>query len=158
MILNQVAISILQTPAGLASESPNPSAQATSCWQSAIIQLDVQNPDLRSKSLNIYWNKGALLKLETNFCFKYLCRVSSLRPSGIWRHSWILNFRSLSCAESARVSRIFKVRKGSHSTAHMFCPSVLGQNIDTLFGPNGALLGALWWSTLRSASRSFSFI
>ena len=38
------------------------------------------------------WNKGVLLKLETNFCFKDFCRESSLQPSGIWRSSWILNF------------------------------------------------------------------
>ena len=36
-----------------------------------------------------------------------------------------------------------------------FCSSILRQNIDISFGPNGAPLGALWWSTLRSASRSY---
>ena len=30
--------------------------------------------------------------------------------------------------------------------------SVLGQNIDISFGPNGAPPGALWWSSLRAAS------
>ena len=33
--------------------------------------------------------------------------------------------------------------------------SILGQNIDISFGPNGAPLGARWWSTLRTASRSY---
>ena len=33
--------------------------------------------------------------------------------------------------------------------------SVLGQNIDTSFGPNRALLGARWWYTLHAASRSY---
>ena len=33
--------------------------------------------------------------------------------------------------------------------------SVLGQNIDVSFEPNGELLDALWWSTLRAASRSY---
>ena len=42
------------------------------------------------------WNKGALLKLDTNFFFKDLCRVSSLQLSGICMRSWIWNFRSLS--------------------------------------------------------------
>ena len=33
--------------------------------------------------------------------------------------------------------------------------SILGQNIDISFGPNGALHIALQWSTLRAASRSY---
>ena len=33
--------------------------------------------------------------------------------------------------------------------------SVLEQNINISFGPNGALLGARWWSSLRAASRSY---
>ena len=32
---------------------------------------------------------------------------------------------------------------------------VLGQNTNVSFGPNGALLGGLWWSTLHAASRSY---
>ena len=42
---------------------------------------------------------------------------------------------------------IFRIQEKIRNTA--------GPNIDVSFGPKGALLGALWWSTLRSSSDSY---
>ena len=52
-------------------------------------------------------------------------------------------FRDMTCFDG------FYLKK-SRSTC-----SVLEQNIDISFGPNGAPLGSRWWSTLRAASRSY---
>ena len=101
----------------------NLSAQATGCRQGAIIQFGVQNPDFRSKFLNIYLKQG-----ETNFCFKDLCRVSSLQQSGIWRRSWILNFRALSSARGDIEYVEYLKFEWIHATSKPLCISPASQH------------------------------
>ena len=64
MMHNQVATNILQTPAVMASKTCSPG-----CLQGAIILFGVQNPHLRSKSLNIYLKQGCVAETRHQFLF-----------------------------------------------------------------------------------------
>ena len=93
-------------------------------------------------------------------CSFFICNVTLLYPPSLSRCSaragnrlgqYIANlsicYQDMTCYDS------LLLRKWRSAC------SILGQNIDISFGPNGAPLWARWWSTLRAASCSdFGFI
>ena len=78
----------------------NLSAQATGCQQGAIIQFGVQNPDLCSKSLNVYLKQGCVAETRDQFLFQRL--LQRVLTATIWNLKEQLNSKlsSLWCAES----------------------------------------------------------
>ena len=85
---------------------------------------------------------AVLAKLSRNFNPSLSC-CRALAKSQQYIASLSIYYRDMTCFDGLYL-------KKSHSAC-----SVLGQNIDISFGPNGAPLGALWWSTLLSTSRSY---
>ena len=116
------------------------------------------------------WEAPASLKLsiEVILCIKLkqsYCEILESVPAVFGKLSW--NFRpSLSVCSSLAGNRQYITGlsiyyrdmtcfDGLYLKKSRSACSVLGQNIDVSSGPNGALLGARWWSTLRVASRSY---
>ena len=116
------------------------------------------------------WEAPASLKLsiEVILCIKLkqsYCEILESVPAVFGKLSW--NFRpSLSVCSSLAGNRQYITGlsiyyrdmtcfDGLYLKKSRSACSFLGQNIDISFGPNGAPLGARWWSTLRAASRSY---
>ena len=81
-------------------------------------------------------------KLSWNF-HPSLCGCSALAGNRQYITGLSIYYRDMPCFDGLYL-------KKSRSAC-----SILRQNIDISFGPNGALHGARRWSTLRAASRSY---
>ena len=103
--------------------------------------------ELKQSYCEFFWNffesvPAVFAKLSWNFR-PSLSVCSSLAGNRQYITGLSIYYRDMTCFDGLYL-------KKSRSAC-----SVLGQNIDISFGPNGAPLGARWWSTLRAASRSY---
>ena len=113
-------------------------------------------PASLKRSIEVILSKG----LKQSYC-----KILESAPAAFGKLSW--NFRpSLSACSSLAGNRQYITGlsiyyrdmtcfDGLYLKKSRSACSVLGQNIDVSFGPNGARLGARWWSTLRAASPSY---
>ena len=84
---------------------------------------------------------AAFAKLSWNFQLSLSC-CNARDANRQYITGLLIYYWDMTCSNELHLKKSRSVRR------------VLGPNIDVSFGPNGAPLGALWWSTLRAASRS----
>ena len=116
-------------------------------WQArASLKRSIDNIlfiELKQSYCEIWESVSAVLaNISWNFHWS-LCGCSALARNRQYITGLSIYYRDVPCFD------------GLYLKKSRFSCSVLGPNIDILFGPNGALHGARRWSTLRAASRSY---